>query len=62
LGLFGGVYDFNNIPWWSKKFMASVKPKLEAAGFKETKTGVYDTRDLNAIRNWTKEVAQTVHL
>ncbi|MCK4885622.1 flavodoxin domain-containing protein [Candidatus Bathyarchaeota archaeon] len=58
LGLFGGVYDFNNMPWWSKKFMVSLKPKLEEAGFKETKPGVYDTRDLNAIRSWAKEVAQ----
>lgn len=60
LGLFGGVYDFNNIPWWSKKFMVSVKPKLEAAGFKETEPGVYDTRDLAAIRSWAQEVAQMV--
>ena len=62
LGLFGGIYDFNNMPWWSKKFMVSVKPKLEAAGFKETKTGVYDTRDLNTIHNWAKELAQKVQL
>ena len=60
LGLFGGVYDFNNMPWWSKKFMGSIKPKLDAAGFKETEPGVYDTRDLNAIRSWAKQVAQTV--
>ncbi len=58
LGLFGGVYDFNNMPWWSKKFMGSLKPKLEEAGVKETEPGVYDTRDLNAIRSWAKEVAQ----
>ncbi|MBA7485146.1 hypothetical protein ES707_20681 [subsurface metagenome] len=61
LGLFGGVYDFNNMPWWSKKFMGSLKPKLEEAGFKETKPGVYDTRDLNAIRNWAKELVQIVN-
>jgi menaquinone-dependent protoporphyrinogen oxidase len=60
LGLFGGVYDFNNMPWWSKKFMEMVRPQLEAAGVKETKPGLYDTRDWNAICDWAKEVAQTV--
>ena len=58
LGFFGGVYNFNKVPWLFRKFMASVKPQLEAAGFKETTSGVYDTRDLNAIRGWAKEVAQ----
>jgi len=61
LGLFGGVWDFNKMPWWSRKAMAAAKPKLEAAGFKETKPGVYDTRDWNAIRSWAKELAQKVH-
>jgi menaquinone-dependent protoporphyrinogen oxidase len=58
LGFFGGVYNFNKVPWLFRKFMAPVKPQLEAAGFKETEPGVYDTRDLNAIRSWAKEVAQ----
>jgi len=62
LGLFGGVWDFNNMPWWSKKAMAVTRSKLEAAGFKETKPGVYDTRDWNAIRSWAKELAQMVDL
>ena len=60
LGLFGGVWDFNNMPWWSKKAMEAERPKIEAAGFKETKPGVYDTRDWNAIRSWAKELAQKV--
>ena len=58
LGFFGGVYNFNKVPWLFRKFMVGIKPQLEAAGFKETKPGVYDTRDLNAIRSWTKEIAQ----
>jgi menaquinone-dependent protoporphyrinogen oxidase len=57
-GFFGGVYNFNKVPWLFRKFMAEVKLQLEAAGFKETEPGVYDTRDLNAIRSWTKEVAR----
>ena len=60
LGLFGGVWDFNNMPWWSKKAMEAERPKIEAAGFKETKPGVYDTRDWNAIRSWAKELARKV--
>ncbi len=58
LGLFGGVYNFNKTPWWAGKFMESVKPKLEEAGFKETSPGVYDIRDWDAIRSWAKELAQ----
>ena len=61
LGLFGGFYNFNKTPWWAGKFMESSRPKLEEAGFKETSPGVYDTRDLGAIRGWAKELAQTVH-
>ena len=61
-GLFGGVYDFNKMSWFFRKTMSAVKPKLEEAGFKETEPGLYDTRDLNAIRSWAKEVAQMVDL
>ena len=57
LGLFGGIWDFNHMPWWSGKAMEATRPKLEAAGFKEVKPGVYDTRDWNAIRSWAKELA-----
>jgi len=60
LGLFGGVYNFNNVPWLFGKFMESIKPQLEAAGVPQTEPGLYDTRDLNAIRSWAKEVAHTV--
>ena len=58
LGFFGGVYNFNRVSWLFKKFMSSVKPQLEAAGVPETESGLYDTRDINAIRNWAKEVTQ----
>lgn len=61
LGLFGGVYNFNNMSWFFRKAMSAVKPQLEAAGIKETQPGVYDTRDLNAIRTWAKELAQKLH-
>jgi len=61
LGLFGGVYDFNKMSWFFRKTMSAVKPKLEEAGFKETEPGLYDTRDINAIRSWAKEVAQKIN-
>jgi menaquinone-dependent protoporphyrinogen IX oxidase len=60
LGLFGGVYNYNKVPWLFGKFMEAVKPQLEAAGVPQTEPGLYDTRDLNAIRNWAKELAQTI--
>ena len=60
LGLFGGVYNFSKVPWLFGKFMEAVKPQLEAADLPQTEPGLYDTRDLNAIRSWAKELAQKV--
>jgi menaquinone-dependent protoporphyrinogen oxidase len=61
LGLFGGVYNFNKMSWFFRKTMSAVKPQLEEAGVKETEPGLYDTRDIDAIRDWAKELAQMVH-
>jgi menaquinone-dependent protoporphyrinogen oxidase len=61
LGFFGGVYNFNRVSWLFKKFMSSVKPQLEAAGIPETEPGLYDTRDIDAIRSWAKEVTQKIN-
>ena len=58
LGFFGGCYDFNKMSWFFKETLSSIKPKLEEAGYKESKVGVYDLRDLDEIRNWTREVAK----
>jgi len=60
LGFFGGCYDFNKMSWFLRKTLSSIRPKLESAGYKEAKTGVYDLRNLDEIRNWAKEVAKTV--
>ena len=57
LGMFGGVWDYNRMFFLFRKTLAGFKPKIEAAGFKETKPGLYDTRDWDAIRNWAKELA-----
>jgi menaquinone-dependent protoporphyrinogen oxidase len=62
LGLFGGVYDFNKMGWIFRRTMSSVKPQLEEAGFKETESGRYDTRDLEMIRSWVEKLAVTVSL
>ena len=61
LGFFGGVYNFNKVSRLFRGFMASIKPQLEAAGVPETEPGLYDTRDLDAIRGWAKELAQKVN-
>jgi menaquinone-dependent protoporphyrinogen oxidase len=61
LGFFGGCYNFNKMSWFFKKTLSSIKPKLEAAGYKESKAGVYDLRDLAVIRSWAKELAKTVN-
>jgi menaquinone-dependent protoporphyrinogen oxidase len=57
-GYFGGCYDFNKMSWLFKKTLGSLKPKLEAAGYKPTEEGAYDLRDLNAVRAWAKELAK----
>lgn len=60
-GLFGGVYNFNKMGWFFRKTLSAVKPKLEAAGVPETETGLYDTRDIKAIRSWAKDLAQKIN-
>jgi menaquinone-dependent protoporphyrinogen oxidase len=58
LGLFGGIYDFNRMGWFFRKTLSAVKPQLEASGVPEKEPGVYDTRDIDEIRSWAKEVAK----
>jgi menaquinone-dependent protoporphyrinogen IX oxidase len=60
LGLFGGVYNYNKVPWLFGKFMGAIKPQLEEAGVPQTEPGLDDTRDITAIRSWAKELAQQV--
>jgi menaquinone-dependent protoporphyrinogen oxidase len=58
LGYFGGCYDFNKMSWLFKKTLGSIKPKLEAAGYKPNEDGAYDLRNLDEIRAWAKELAK----
>jgi len=56
VGLFGGVIDYNKMGLITRKAMGSMKTRFEAAGFKETKPGVYDTRDWDEIREWARKL------
>jgi menaquinone-dependent protoporphyrinogen oxidase len=60
MAVFGGVYDFNKMNFLFRKTLASLKPKLEEAGVKQVKPGLYDTRDWEAIRTWAEETAAKV--
>jgi menaquinone-dependent protoporphyrinogen oxidase len=59
LGFFGAIYNFNTMSWIMKKGMENERPKL-AASCKETEPGVYDTRDIAAIKKWSEELATKV--
>jgi menaquinone-dependent protoporphyrinogen oxidase len=58
--IFGGVWDYNKMSFLFRKTLASFKPKIEEAGFKEVKPGLYDTRDWDAIMAWAKDIAAKV--
>lgn len=58
-GFFGAIYNFNKMSWLMRKGMEQERPKL-AAAYKETEPGVYDTRDLEGIRSWARELAAKI--
>jgi hypothetical protein len=57
MAMFGGVWDFNQMGKIYKKFLEEEKANFIPAGFKETKPGVFDSRNWDEIRNWAKEIA-----
>jgi menaquinone-dependent protoporphyrinogen oxidase len=60
LVIFGGVWDYNQMNFLARKALGSFKPRIEAAGFKEIQSEVYDTRDWEAIRAWARELADRI--
>lgn len=58
--IFGGVWDYNKMFFLFRKTLASFKTQIEAAGYKEIKPGLYDTRDWDAIRTWANELTARV--
>ena len=59
MAIFGGVFPLDRMGWVERRTFGQLWRKYEEAGF-EKKNGVYDTRDWDAIRNWTKELARKV--
>jgi menaquinone-dependent protoporphyrinogen oxidase len=60
LGFFGGCLDFNKMNIITRKAFGSMRSQIEKDGFKESPSGVYDFRDWEEIRAWTKELATKV--
>jgi len=54
--IFGGVLNYDKMGLLTKKTVGQLWRKYEAMGI-EKKDGIYDTRDWDAIRKWTKELA-----
>jgi len=54
--IFGGVLNYDKLGFLTRKTVGQLWRKYEEMGI-EKKDGIYDTRDLDAIRKWTKELA-----
>ena len=56
-GFFGGVLDFTKMNFVFRRTFGFIKPQLQKDGFKESEPGIYDLRNWEEIRLWTKELA-----
>ena len=61
MAIFGGVLPYDKMGWMARKTVGQLWRKFEEAGYKK-KNGLYDTRDWDAIRNWTKELARKIRV
>ena len=57
--IFGGVLNYDEMGWMARKTVGQLYRKYEAMGI-EKNDGVYDTRDWDSIRNWSRELARIV--
>jgi menaquinone-dependent protoporphyrinogen oxidase len=62
LGIFGGLWDRKTFPRWWKPASSVFKvfdidARIKAAGYKEIRPGIWDSRDWNAIRAWAEQLA-----
>ena len=60
MAMFGGIWDYNQMGKIYTKFLDSERENFKPAGFKETATGVYDSRNWDEIRNWAKQIANII--
>ncbi len=60
-GLFSGILNYNKMGFLTRKGMeVAFKERLQNTGFKEVEPGVYDLRDWDEIRTWTRELAEVL--
>ena len=60
MAMFGGIWDFNQMGKIYKKFLEEEKANFIPAGFKETKPGVFDSRNWDEIRKWAKNLSKKI--
>ncbi|MCL5949626.1 MAG: flavodoxin domain-containing protein [Candidatus Bathyarchaeota archaeon] len=57
MAMFGGIIDYNKMNPITRRAFGSQRKQYEADGFKENPPDVYDMRDMEEIRKWSKELA-----
>jgi menaquinone-dependent protoporphyrinogen IX oxidase len=58
VGFFGGIINYNKMNILTRKMFAGMREQLTKDGFKEDPPGVYETRNMEEIQAWAKELAQ----